>query len=261
LRFPASSRVQSWLQAGAAAPLRGAILVAASLMWVASAQAQGFTWGGVGSTTATTDYNLGINWNPSAGAPPVAAGQSAVFDATGSVTVVVTAGPVSPSSWTINATSQSYSISGAAVNFNLAGATGGIINNANAGQAISISNNIGESVAGVQLQQIGFSRLVLLGTNTYTGGTFISSPGILDLGRLATTGSIVGTVTNEGFFEIVKANTAGITSITNDGTSGPGTTIFFGANTAGTATIINQFGGSTAFRDTSSPAARRSQTS
>jgi len=72
------------------------------------------------------------------------------------------------------------------------------------------------------------------------------------LGRLATTGSIVGAVTNEGFFEIVNANTAGITSITNDGTSGPGITIFFGANTAGTATIINQFGGSTAFRDTSS---------
>jgi len=125
------------------------------LMWVTSAPAQGFIWGGVGSTTATTDYNLGTNWNPPAGAPPVAAGQSAVFDATGSVAVVVTAGPVSPGSWTINATSQSYSISGAAVNFNLAGATGGIINNANAGQTISISNNIGESVASVKYSKSG----------------------------------------------------------------------------------------------------------
>jgi hypothetical protein len=38
------------------------------------AQAQN-TWGGTGSTTTTTDYNLGTNWSSvPAGAPPVAAG-------------------------------------------------------------------------------------------------------------------------------------------------------------------------------------------
>ena len=102
----------------------GAVLAAAILVMPA-AQAQSYTWGGVGSTTTTTDYNLGTNWaNPPAGAPPVAAGQSAMFDATGSATVVVTAGPIAPDSWTFNANSQSYTISGAAVNFSLAGAGG-----------------------------------------------------------------------------------------------------------------------------------------
>jgi hypothetical protein len=35
------------------------------------------------------------------------------------------------------------------VNFSLAGPFGGLIDNANAGQTITISNNIGESVVGV----------------------------------------------------------------------------------------------------------------
>jgi autotransporter-associated beta strand protein len=314
-------------------------------------QAQSFTWGGVGSTTATTGYNIGTNWaNPPAGAPPVAAGQSVVFDTTGTTSVVVTAGPVAPNSWTFNATSQSYAISGAAVNFSLAGVSGGIINNANSGQAISISNNIGESVAGVQVQQgsstltlsgantytggtkisgfgtvqvtnstpgvsssvgtgtvtlengqfqagaagltfsnnfkinntlsgsaidangytltisgnitdgiggagkltvvgsFGGDAVILTGTNTYTGGTTICLCGTLQLGTLAKTGSIVGAVTNDGRFDIVNANTAGITSITTDG----GFTSFFGGNTAGTATLVNKNVGATAFFDTSS---------
>ena len=70
-------------------------------------------WGGTGSTTTTADYNLGTNWsNPPAGAPPVAGGQSAVFDATGNANVTVTAGPITPDSWTFNATSQSYTVTG-----------------------------------------------------------------------------------------------------------------------------------------------------
>src|SRR5664280_327589 len=77
--------------------------------------------GRAGSTTNTGNYNLGTEWgNPPAGAPPVTAGQSAVFDATGSATVNVTAGPITPGSWTFNANSQSYVISGAAVNFGVA---------------------------------------------------------------------------------------------------------------------------------------------
>src|ERR1700756_2416563 len=85
-------------------------------------------WGGVGSTTTSTDYNLGTNWsNPPAGAPPIAGGQSAAFGATGNATVVVTAGPASPDSWTFNAASQSYTVSGVGVNFSLTDVT----NNAN----------------------------------------------------------------------------------------------------------------------------------
>ena len=135
--------------------------------------------------TATSAYNLGTNWsNPPAGAPPVAAGQSASFTNTGSASVTVTAGPT-PDSWTFTTNAQSYTISGAGVNFSVAGATGGIINNANAGQTITISNNIGETVAGVTVQQLGNSTLVLTGTNTYTGATTIAAGGRFSLATAA----------------------------------------------------------------------------
>jgi autotransporter-associated beta strand protein len=341
LRFQVPLRVQGRLRRRAAALLYGAALFL-SLLSLTPAQAQSFTWGGTGSTTTTADYNLGTNWsNPPAGAPPVAAGQSAVFDTTGSTSVAVTASPVAPGSWTFNATAQSYAISGAGVNFSQAGTTGGIIDNANSLQTISISNNIGESVAGVQVQLQGASTLILSGTNTYTGGTKISgfgtlratnsssvgtgtvtfqdalfragaagltfsnnfqinstpagsgmdsngyaltisgnitdgsggagrltvnssgggaviltgtntytggtvvcSCGTLQLGTLATTGSIVGDVFNDGRLNIVNANTSGITSITTDF---GGSMQVFGVNTFATPTITNQHGGKTEF--------------
>ncbi|HEX7565941.1 MAG TPA: hypothetical protein VF396_22255 [Bradyrhizobium sp.] len=78
-----------------AAPLCGVFVAAASLLSVTSAQAQSFTWVGTGSTTNTGEYTLGTNWaNPPVGAPPIAAGQSAIFDTTGSTTVTVTSGPI-----------------------------------------------------------------------------------------------------------------------------------------------------------------------
>jgi autotransporter-associated beta strand protein len=339
--FRLPSDVQDQLRRSAAAPIFGAVLAVAGLVSAIPAQAQSFTWGGTGSTTTTTDYNLGTNWaSPPAGAPPVVAGQSAVFDTTGSNSVVVTAGSVAPNSWTFTAASQSYAISGGAVNFSLAGATGGVIDNANAGQTISIANNIGGSVAGTQVQLLGGSTLVLsgsntysggttvsgfgtlqaastgavgtgavtlsngefqaggnltisnnfsinntvagsaidangfaltlsgnitdgsggagmltvidsfgggvvilTGTNTYSGGTTICSCGTLQLGTLATSGSIVGPVTNEGVFNIVNANTAGITSINNNG----GLTTFLNSTSAGTIAITNTTGGGTVF--------------
>ncbi len=87
----------------------------------------------------------------------------------------MTAGPISPDSWTFNANSKSFTITGADVNFSLAGAGGGIIDKANSGQTISISNNIGETLGGVRVQQIGNSTLILSGVNTYTGNTTISA--------------------------------------------------------------------------------------
>jgi hypothetical protein len=109
---------------------------AATLGIAGSAQAQTYTWGGTGSTTpTTTDYNLGANWsNPPAAAPPVNAAQAAVFDATGNATVSVTAGPITPNSWTFTGTSQSYTISGRAVNFNGAGPN--LVNNASAARRL-----------------------------------------------------------------------------------------------------------------------------
>jgi autotransporter-associated beta strand protein len=348
LPFQLPSLAQGGLRKPATALAYGMVLATASVLATTPGQAQSFAWGGVGSTTTTADYNLGTNWAnpPSGGAPPVTSGQSAVFDTTGAASVSVTAGPIAPDSWTFNATSQSYTISGAAVNFSLAGAIGGIINNANSGQTISIANNIAEAVAGVQVQQLAASTLILSGANSYTGGTFIGGFGtvqvtngssvgtgtvtlqdgqfqagaanlafsnsfkinnspsggaidangyaltisgnitdgvgtghltILDsfgggaviltgansysggtticscatlqLGTLASSGSMVGDVINEGVFNIVNANTLGITSIT---TEGGGFTSFLGGNTAGTATILNKNSGVTAFFDSSS---------
>ncbi len=52
-----------------------------ALLLASPAQAQSYTWGDSGSTTATTDYNLGTNWsNQAAVPPPIAAGQAAIFE-------------------------------------------------------------------------------------------------------------------------------------------------------------------------------------
>ena len=315
------------------------VVAAASLLRVDAVQAQSFTWGGAGSTTNNGNYNLGTEWgNPPPGAPPIAAGQSAVFDTTGSINVHVTA-PITPDSWTFTANANDYATLGSAVNFSRAGPSGGIIDNGNLGQNLYISNNIGETVSGVQVQLLGDGILSLLGNNTYSGGTTVSGFGVLQagisnavgtgtvtlengkfqadgdltfgnnfkinntfagsaielvgftltlsgnitdgsggpgkltflgfghgvviltgtntysggtticacgalqLGDATHTGSIIGDVTNENAFNIVNANTAGITSITNDG----GLTTFFNATSASSAVIANKNGGETDF--------------
>jgi autotransporter-associated beta strand protein len=77
-----------------AALLGTTALVVVSVAVLAGAEpaaAQSYDWGGPGSTTTTPIYNLNTNWaNPPTGAPPIAAGQSAVFDTNGSNTVTVT---------------------------------------------------------------------------------------------------------------------------------------------------------------------------
>jgi len=98
------------------------------------------------------------------------------------------------------------------------------------------------------LEVDGGGRLILSGSNTYTGGTFICFCSSLQLGTSGVTGTILGSVIVEGTFDLVNANTAGITSITNDG----GLTQFFNGTTASAATIVNKNGGIINFFDTSS---------
>jgi fibronectin-binding autotransporter adhesin len=189
------------------APLAGVTLIGASLMMAAPARAQS-VWHGPGSTTNTTIYNLGTNWGPAAA--PLGPGQAAIFKGAGKSNLTVTGGPISPDSWTFSANSQSYSLSGADVNFSLAGANGGIINKANSGQTISIGNNIGETAAGVRVRQDGNSTLILSGVNTYSGGTLISNGGTLRVNN-STPGlsSSVGTGTvtlDNGQFQAGAAN-------------------------------------------------------
>ncbi len=200
LRLQSPSRGYDRLRCRHGALWGGAVLIVAVLALLGPAHAQSFTWGGPGSTTNTGDYNLGTEWgNPPAGAPPVAAGQSAMFDTTGPATVNVSTGPIAPDSWTFNATAQSYAITGAAVDFSLAGATGGVIDSANSGQTISIANNIGETVAGVQVQQLGNGTLTLSGINTYTGGTTIGAGGTVQVTNNSSVGTGAVTLDNGQF--------------------------------------------------------------
>jgi autotransporter-associated beta strand protein len=297
------SRLHVRLRGNAGRWLLCVVLVVTSLASVTAAHAQSLWTGG------TANYNDAANWFPPIGAP-VAAGRMAVFDASGSTTVNVTSSSIAPDSWTFNSGAQSYTVSGGAVNFSLAGPFGGIIDNANSGQTITIANNIGESTAGVQVQQLGASTLVLSGVNTYTGGTTVSGFGTVQVTNNSSvgTGTVTlqdgqfqagatanignnfrinntvagsaidangfaltisgnisdgsggagkltifdsfggGAVTNEGVFNLVNANTAGITSITNQFGS---QTNFFNATTAGNAVITTNSGGVVQFFDNS----------
>jgi len=183
--------------------------------------AQDYIWGGTGSTTTTSDYNLGSNWStPGTPPPPVAAGQRAVFDAAGSQTVVVS-GLVNPDSWTFNANSQSYSISGGAVGFS----NGGIVNSANAGQTITISTAIGDNGAPASVQQLGASTLILSGANAYTGGTTISA------GTLVAAHATSNSIDALGFFTSPVTMTGGTLQFAVDGSLANGITVSSGAAT------------------------------
>jgi outer membrane autotransporter protein len=133
------------------------------------------------------------------------------------------------------------------------GGTGGaVVGNIvdNAILAINHSNTV--TLPGVisgtgAVQQIGSGTTILTGNNAYTGGTTVTA-GILQLGTAGTTSGIVGDVlvNNNGTFNVVNANTAGLTSIT---TSNLGLAQFFNATTASNATIT--IGGDVVFHDTS----------
>jgi autotransporter-associated beta strand protein len=228
--------------------LRGLGLFAAAMLWpqLAAAQSGTFTWIGT-----TTDYGTVTNWTP--GVVPTTSGQSASFGAGGSTSVIV-GSTIAPSAWNFTSSAQSFNISGGAVNFSKAGPAGGIIDNASSGQTITISNNIGESTAGVQVQLLGQSTLVLSGTNTYSGGTTVSNFGVLQATNNSAVGS--GTVTlSSGEFQaggtsnLTFANT--FTVLSTPGGSAldaNGLTLTLSGNVggAGALTIVDStFGGST----------------
>ena len=131
------------------------------------------------------------------------------------------------------------------MNFSLAGASGGLINNANAGQTISIANSIGESVAGVQLQQLGNSTLILTGANTYSGGTTISA-GTLQIGNGGGTGSIAGAVADNGTLAFDRGNNINFSGLISGSGQvqqiGTGILLLSGANTYSGGTLVSNFG-------------------
>lgn len=228
--------VPRWSVAGLAAVL------AAALMFVGSGEvdAQTYTWGAAGSTTATTNYNLGTNWStPPAGAPPVAAGQSAVFDNTGSGAVSVSSGSVTVDAWTFNAGAQTYTFSGGAVNFNTA--TGLVDNSAN---DVTIRNNIG----GIgTVTNAGTGTLTLTGVLSYTGLTSATGGSII-LGDATGAATLPGNATLNGGNLAVANGSLGSGTININGGSALFVGFTAGLNaTAGTATINN--GGTVTFQN------------
>lgn len=126
------------------------------------------------------------------------------------------------------------------------------INNSGAGATIdangiilTIAGNISDGVGAGKLtvDSAGGGTVVLLGNNTYTGGTEICNCVALQLGDATHTASLVGDITNFGRLDVVNANTSGITSLTNDG----GAANFLNATSAGSMTINNINGGQLTF--------------
>jgi len=227
-----------------------AAVLAAALMFVGSGEvdAQTYTWGAAGSTTTTPDYNLGTNWGaPPAGAPPVAAGQSAVFGNAGSATVSVSSGSITVDSWTFNAGAQAYTFTGGAVTFNTA--TGLVDNSAN---DVTIRNNIG----GIgTVTNAGTGTLTLTGALSYLGLTSATGGSII-LGDATGAATLPGNATLNGGNLAVANGSLGSGTININGGSALFVGFTAGLNaTAGTATINN--GGSVTFQNSATAGGAR----
>jgi autotransporter-associated beta strand protein len=274
-----SINLPSWERRRSVARICAGALFAAVTVLLSpnAARAQSSTWNG-----STSAYATPGNWSPSSGGPPYLPGQSAIFGSTGSTTINVdnSAMPtpffMQPDSWTFSANAQSFTISGDAIAFSVSGPSGGIINNANTGQIITIGNNINDGavfVPGtgfvgvpVRVQQFGNSTLVLSGANGYTGGTLISA-GTVQVTNTNSVGTGAVTLDNGGMFQL-QSGTVGfinnfainagggtidnhggvltISGVISDGTGpglltliGTGVTELSGVNTYTSGTLVN----------------------
>ncbi|MBN8938351.1 MAG: autotransporter domain-containing protein [Rhizobiales bacterium] len=195
---------------------RAGALVAALLgatAFAPAAMAQTFIWGGGGSTTTTSDFSLPTNW--SGGATPHS-GAAIEFGATGSQAVTLPAGHVSfPSTLTFAANAQSFTMSGGTIDWFYSG--GGIINNANAGQVITISTDMVDLSSGASLTQSGNSTLILAGQIQMFGAHTVSAGSLV----VASGGSFSGgfQLLNAGNFELRSGGYAEFqTKLINSGT-------------------------------------------
>jgi autotransporter-associated beta strand protein len=126
--------------------------------------------------------------------------------------------------------------------------TGNIVNNSALVFNRSNQTIVNNVISGTgTLQQNGTSLLVLTGANTYTGATIVSR-GALQIGTSGLVGAISGDVTNNSTFQIIRANTSGLTSIT---TNANATSLFFNDSSAGNAVLTTNSGGFLGFRENS----------
>lgn len=116
----------------------------------------------------------------------------------------------------------------------------------NRSDAVTLPGDISGSGS---VQQIGSGTAILIGNNSYTGGTTITA-GTLQIGSGGTTGAIVGDVVNDGVLAFNRSNTLTLAiNISGSGSVqqiGSGTTILTGTNTYSGNTLVSsgrlQFG-------------------
>ncbi|MGH6750592.1 MAG: autotransporter outer membrane beta-barrel domain-containing protein, partial [Bradyrhizobium sp.] len=109
------------------------------------------------------------------------------------------------------------------------------------GVTLTIAGNISDGTSGGRLRVEdnslgGGGTVVLLGTNTYTGGTEICNCATLQLGDATHTASLLNDITNFGTLNVVNANLSGVTLLDNFAQAN-----FLNASSAGSMTI-NNFG-------------------
>ncbi|WP_199098414.1 autotransporter-associated beta strand repeat-containing protein [Dyella sp. ASV21] len=130
---------------------------------------------------------------------------------------------------------------------NLTGVAGTTINGAGASQRFTVNMTSDGEYAGALKGTLGFTKdggsaLILSGTNTYTGGTTITS-GLLQLGNGGASGSVTGDITNNGTLAVNRSDTYQITGVISGTGSfaqmGSGTTVFSGNNTYTGGTTIS----------------------
>src|SRR5271157_2188864 len=120
-------------------------------------------------------------------------------------------------------------------------AASGTILEANTG----VSGTIGVSIVGAgDVTVSGPGTVILTAANTYTGGTTISSGGILQLGNGGSSGSINGPITDNGQLSLDRSDAGLILSGVISGTGnlvriGTGTSILTAANTYSGLTTIS----------------------
>jgi autotransporter-associated beta strand protein len=180
------------------------------LLWDHPVRGQTFEWGGAGSTTVTSNYGTTTNWE--ANTPPVASGQAALFGANGNVSVNV-GSAINPDAWDFSAAAQAFIVTGSTVTFGGAGIASSAAND------ISISN---ELAGNGSVQHVGASVLSLLGSNSYTGGTYVGPASALAVGHDAALGT--GDLTlDAGLFRAGVGNLTVANNIFVSDVNGPST--------------------------------------
>jgi outer membrane autotransporter protein len=120
---------------------------------------------------------------------------------------------------------------------------GDVLNNGTFAINRSDTYTFGGLISGTgSLTQAGTGATILIGANTYTGGTTISA-GMLQLGNGGTSGSILGDVLNNGTFAINRSDIytfGGVISGTGSFVQmGPGTAVLTGNNTYTGGTTVD----------------------